>query len=220
LEVPTACRACQEVFYIYMGAKARKVVTGMFNRDMEKKEVEVRILMAGLLLVPLLLLWEFYVESIRSLRGEWRLRAWQELAGMKAGDKGFPMVTDQPLSLKEYFDSYGLKMLIPHDLVLLAYSAAVILLVITIFVLARALLAVEEKDQERVKRLTDAGMKYFRYVLTLLIFFIVIHWIEESLFPFGTLFQENMWVIIGIALVITGAIRTLLGRVVREVDMK
>jgi len=111
-------------------------------------------------------------------------------------------------------------MLIPHDLVLLAYSAAVVLLVITIFVLARALLAVEEKDQGRVKRLTDAGMKYFRYVLTLLIFFIVIHWIEESLFPFGTIFQENMWVIIGIAVIITTAIRTLLGRVVREVDMK
>ncbi len=126
-------------------------------------------------------------------------------------------VTYQPFSVEDYFSPYGLKMLIPHDLILLAFASAVVLAVITVTVLARALLAVEEKDEKRLEQLTDQGMKYFGWVLNFLIFFIIVNWIEESLFPFGTIFQENMWIMIGIAIVIAIVVRVSLNRKIGKV---
>jgi hypothetical protein len=174
-----------------------------------RRSVEARILIAGLVLVVVLLLWEFYIDEIREVEQEWRSHIIEK---MREEIDGFALITDVPMSFEEYFSHYGLNMLIPHDLLLLAYSAAVILSVISIVLLAQALISFENKESHQVKYLTEKGMKYFRWVLTLVIFFIVVNWMEESLFPFGTIFQENMWIILGIATIITVLVRVALGK--------
>jgi hypothetical protein len=177
-----------------------------------RRGIEARLLIAGLVLIVVLLLWEFYVDAIREIEGAWIQHIYEKAMEEK---EGFAMVIATP-SIEEYFSSYGLKILIPHDLLLGAYSAAVILSVISIILFARALLALEEKAQDKSKQLINSGMKYFGWVLTLVIFFIIIHLIEESLFPFGTLFQENMWIIIGFSLGITVAVRVLVSKTIGE----
>lgn len=189
----------------------------MFDKEVAKKDVEVRILVAGIVLVPLLLLWEKYIDEMRSLRGVWQERLMEKAQEELAKQGVYAYVTAQPFSVEDYFSSYGLKILIPHDLILVAFAAAVILSVVTVTVLARALLAAEEKDEKRVEQLTDQGMKYFGYVLDFLIFFIIVNWIEESLFPFGTIFEENMWIMIGIAIVIAVVVRVALNRKIGKV---
>jgi hypothetical protein len=184
----------------------------MYERrnDLTRKGVEARILISGLVLIVVLMLWEFFIDEIRGIRDEWMQHIYEKT--IEEID-GFAMVIAVP-SVEEYFNLYGLKILIPHDILLLAFSATVILSVCSIILLARALLAVEEKEQVKAKQLTDSGMRYFGWVLTLVIFFIAIHWMEESLFPFGTIFQENMWIIIGIAIAITIVARRIVHRVI------
>jgi hypothetical protein len=174
-----------------------------------RRSVEARILIAGLVLVVVLLLWEFYIDEIREVEQEWRSHIIEK---MREEIGGFALITDVPMSFEEYFSPYGLNMLVPHDLLLLAYSAAVILSVISIILLAQALISFENKDSHQVKYLTEKGMKYFRWVLTLVVFFIVVNWMEESLFPFGSMFQENMWIILGIATIITVFVRVALSK--------
>ncbi len=184
----------------------------MFDQEVAKKDVEVRILVAGVVLIPLLLLWEKYIDEIRTLRAAWQQRLMEQLQEELTKQGIYGYVTAQPLSVQDYFSIYGLKTLIPHDLILLAFAVAIILSIITVTMLARALLAVEEKDEKRVEQLTDQGMRYFGWVLDFLIFFIIINWIEESLFPFGTIFQENMWIMIGIAIAIAVVVRMSLNK--------
>ncbi len=175
-----------------------------------RRGVEARILIAGLVLIVTLLLWQFYLDEIRGIEGEWMQHIYEKIM---EETEGFAMVIAVP-SIEEYFSPYGLKILIPHDLLLLVYSIAIILSVSSIILLARALLAIEEREKEKAKQLTDSGMRYFRWVLTFIIFFIIIHWMEESLFPFGTIFRENMWIMIGIAIGITIVTRRLLDKVI------
>jgi len=189
----------------------------MFDQEVAKKDVEVRILIAGLILVPLLLLWEKYIDEIRSLRAAWQQRLVEQVQEEFAKQGINAYVMYQPFSVEDYFSPYGLKILIPHDLILLAFAGAVILSVITITLLARGLLAVEEKDEKRLEQLIDQGMRYFGWVLNFLIFFIIINWIEESLFPFGTIFQENMWIMIAMAIAIAVIVRVSLNRKIGKV---
>lgn len=184
----------------------------MFDQTKEftRKGIEARILIAGLVLVVVLMLWRFYIDEIREIEEAWMQHIYEKIME-KVG--GYPMVLAVP-SIEEYFNSYGFKILIPHDVILLTYSVAVILSVSSIILLTRALLAIEEKEQVKAKKLTDSGMQYFGWVLTFVIFFIVIHWMEESLFPFGTIFKENMWIMIGIAIGTTIVARWLLNRII------
>jgi len=181
-----------------------------------RKGIEARILIAGLVLVVLLLLWQFYIGEIRDVRTQWQNLLTRQLCG--AG-KYCEVTSLPPLSVSDYFGVYGLKMLIPHDLILLMYSATVIMSIAAILLLAEALLAVDERKHEKAKRLTERGMRYFRWTLTLLMFFIVIQWMEESLFPFGNIFQDNMWIILGIAAMITVGVRLLVNRTVKEASI-
>jgi hypothetical protein len=174
-----------------------------------RRSVEARILIAGLVLVVVLLLWEFYIDEIREVEQEWKSHIIEK---MREEIGGFALITDVPMSFEEYFSPYGLNMLVPHDLLLLSYSVAVILSVISIILLAQALISFENKDSPQVKYLTEKGMKYFRWVLTLVVFFIVVNWMEESLFPFGSMFQENMWIILGLATIITVLVRVALSK--------
>jgi hypothetical protein len=189
----------------------------LLDLDPEKvrKGIEARILIAGLVLVVLLLLWQFYVDEIRAIRTQWQNLVAQESCGGK-----YCMVASlPPLSVRDYFGLYGFKMLIPHDLILLMYSATVILSIVCIILLAGALVAVDEGKHRKAKQATERGMRYFVWVLTLLVFFIVIQWMEESLFPFGNLFQDNMWIILAIAAAITVGVRLLVNRTMKEISV-
>lgn len=189
-------------------------ITG-FDAEKARKGIETRILIAGLIMVVLQLLWFFYTQELASVRQQWQAKVIEELT---AG-KGYAMVMNQPLSIRDYFSLYGFLTLVPHDLILAMYAAAVIISVACIIVLGEALLAADGKDQKKASQLTDRGMKYFGWILTLLIFFITVHWMEESLFPFGALFQENMWIILGIAIVVTAIVRVLLSKTIKEVSV-
>ena len=187
----------------------------MFDQETARKRVEARLLIAGLVLVPTFQLWQFYIGAVRRIAEV----AHMQIAQEKVGPGSLPMVVGS-LSLEDYFSPYGVKVLMPHDLILVAYSVAVVLSVTTIVVLAQALLAVEDKAQDRVEQLTARGMRYFGRVLTFLVFFVVVHLIEESLFPFDAIFQGNMWVIIGLALLVALAIRAAVGRAMGRVGVK
>jgi hypothetical protein len=189
----------------------------LLDLDSEKarKGIEARILIAGLVLVVLLLLWQFYIGEIRDVRTQWQNLVTRELCGGKYCE----VASLPPLSVRDYFGVYGLKMLIPHDLILLMYSATVIMSIACILILAEALLAVDESKHKKARELTERGMKYFRWILTLLMFFIVIQWMEESLFPFGNIFQDNMWIILGVAALITVGVRLLVNKTLKEASI-
>ena len=211
---------CKSLFSTYIVFSSATLMVGeeeLLDLDPEKarKGIEARILIAGLILVVLLLLWQFYIGEIRDVRTHWQNLVTQELCGGKYCE----VTSLPPLSVGNYFGPYGLKMLIPHDLILLMYSAAVIMSIVCILLLAEALLALDENKHKKAKQLTERGMKYFGWVLTLLMFFIVIQWMEESLFPFGNIFQDNMWIILGIAAIITVMVRLLVNRIMREVSI-
>jgi hypothetical protein len=166
--------------------------------------------------VVLLLLWQFYIAEIRDVRTQWENLVAQEQCGGKIDC----LVSLPSLSVGDYFGPYGVKMLIPHDLILLMYSVAVIVSIACILLLAEALMAVDERKHDKAKQLTERAMRYFRWVLTLLTFFIAIQWMEESLFPFGNIFQDNMWIIIGIAAIITVVVSAVVNKAIEELNVK
>ena len=110
-----------------------------------------------------------------------------------------------------YISRQGLMTLVPLDLILLAYTTFVTLIVITLRVLVEAQLSVEE-NSERAQTLAGKAEKYIEIALYGLVFFIVFEF-TSALTLLQSLIQDDVWPGIGICLITTLTVRLVIRKV-------
>ena len=110
-----------------------------------------------------------------------------------------------------YVSPHGLMTLVPLDLIILAYTTFVTLVVITLRVLVEAQLSVEE-NPERAQTLAAKAEKYIEMALYGVVFFIILEF-STALTSLSILVQDNVWPGIGICVIATLTVRLVMRRV-------
>jgi hypothetical protein len=179
------------------------------ERDAARTEIEVLILIAGLILTPIFYLWSIAVLNVQELA----LPIWQEyLTSQLGSDYGFTGAASM------YFTPFGLLKALPIDILLWLYDALIILSTIAIVLFGFALIAVERDDVKRVRILVHKGRSFLTAALMLIIFFAIEHMLRFTLFPFRLLLGwYDTWTMFVVAFLATIAIQKLLGKYVAEV---
>ena len=179
------------------------------ERDATRTEIEVLILIAGLILTPIFYLWSIAVLNVQELA----LPIWQEyLTNQLGADYGFAGAVSM------YFTPFGLLKVLPIDILLWLYDALIILSTLSILLLGFALIAVERDDVKRVRILVRKGRSLLAAALMLIIFFAIEHMLRFTMFPFRLLLGwYDTWTMFAIAFLATIAIHKLLGKYVAEV---
>jgi hypothetical protein len=159
------------------------------ERDRVRGEVEVLTLIAGLILTPLLYLWQQSLAIAQT-----GLPQWQAYLSSRLGSQySFDDV------MASYFSPFGLSRALPVDIVILAYDCSVILATLSLIIFGTSLVAIEKRDVTRVEKLVQRGQLYLNTVLLLIIFFTVFHLLTTLLFPFRLLLGwADLWTCIGI----------------------
>jgi len=98
--------------------------------------------------------------------------------------------------LTYYLSPRGFLTLFPTDLLLLAYTACVILVVITLRVLADAQLTVEE-NPEHAQKLAAKAERYIEWALNSVVFFMAVEF-SSTLTSVFVIFEDNVWPAIAI----------------------
>jgi len=150
-----------------MGSTDKKAETPQLSEHPGRRSIQVLIFAAGLLISPLLSLGGTTISRITAVRPIW--------------EQGLPPVNiftaKDPTVLRAYFDRYfsyrGLITIIPLDLMLLLYIASVMIAIVTIKVLAEAQLT---DDPQRADALILRADKYLGWILSLLIFFMIMEY--------------------------------------------
>jgi hypothetical protein len=178
-------------------------------REKSTSEIEVLLLVSGLLLTPLLYLWQQSLGIWQSLG----LPQWQAYLTSQLGSQyGFGDV------IAGYFTPFALLKALPVDLVLWAYDFSVILAVFALLIFGTALAAIERYQVQRVGRLVERGRLCLNLTLLLIIFFVIFHLLTTTLFPFRLLLGAgDLWTIMGVALLTAIILKKLLNRMVKEI---
>jgi len=179
------------------------------ERDATRTEIEVLILIAGLILTPIFYLWAIAVLNVQELA----LPIWQEYLTSQLGtDYGFTGAVSM------YFTPFGLLKALPIDILLWLYDALIILSTISILLFGFGMIAIERDEVKRVRILVRKGRSFLAAALMLIIFFAIEHMLRFTLFPFRLLLGwYDTWIMIIIAFLATIVIQKLLGKYVREV---
>ena len=179
------------------------------ERDATRTEIEVLILIAGLILTPIFYLWAIAVLNVQELA----LPIWQEYLTSQLGtDYGFTGAVSM------YFTPFGLLKALPIDILLWLYDALIILSTISILLFGFGMIAIERDEVKRVRILVRKGRSFLAAALMLIIFFAIEHMLRFTLFPFRLLLGwYDTWIMIIIAFLATIAIQKLLVKYVREV---
>jgi len=134
-----------------------------------KRTIQVLVFAAGLLIGPLLALGSTSIGRVNDYRP-----IWEKAADLPPLDLFAPRnFATMQAYLKYYFSPEGLVTLIPLDIVLIIYIGSVLLAIITIKLLAEAQLA---EDPNRVDALVLRADKYLGWILSLLIFFMILEY--------------------------------------------
>ena len=145
----------------------KKSETPQLTTHPGRRSIQVLIFAAGLLISPLLALGSTTISRIIAVKPQW--------------DRGLPpedmFTAKDPATLKAYLDYYfslrGLVTVVPLDLMLLLYIASVMIAIITIKILAEAQLT---DDPQRADALILKADKYLGWILSLLIFFMLMEY--------------------------------------------
>jgi hypothetical protein len=134
-----------------------------------KKTIQVLVFAAGLLIGPLLALGSTTIRRINDYRP-----VWQKAADLPPLDLFAPTkAATMQAYLKYYFSPEGFVTLIPLDIIMMIYIASVLLAIVTIKILAEAQLA---EDPNRVDALILRADKYLGWILSLLVFFMILEY--------------------------------------------
>ncbi len=178
------------------------------REEVTRSEIEVLILVTGLVMMPLLYLWQTALGNLSVLMPTWENYLTTQL-GSQYTSEGV---------IASYFTSFGLSMGLPIDLVLWAYDIVLILNTVGLLIFGTALVALEKHNVRRVEILMQKGKTSLDMVLTGIIFFATVHLLNNTLFPFKLLIGlEDYWVMIGIGLASAIIIRQLLKRSMNEI---
>jgi hypothetical protein len=163
-------------------------------RDKTRGEIEVLILVSGLILTPLFYFWQTGVTTIQSIA----VTMWQNYLQSQTGHP-------PPFSFNEmvtqYFSSFGLVTFLPADMFLWLCDITVLLSIVALLIFGYALMTVESGDVKQIRALAQKGRTCLDTVLLVLITGAVFHMLNNSMLPIKALFQPfQIWIIFGIAL--------------------
>jgi len=177
------------------------------DRDKTRGEIEVLILVSGLIMTPLLYLWQ---QSL-AIEQVW-LPQWQSYLTSQLGSQ-----SNSGAVTGAYFTSFGLMQAVPVDLMLWTYDISIILIALALTLFGAALVAIEKSEVQRVRRLVQSGRRCLSLVMVFIIFFVVTHLLATTIFPFRLLVGEDFpWVILGVALATAIVMKKLVNRYINK----
>jgi len=178
------------------------------ERERTRGEIEVLILVTGLILTPLLYLWQQELDVVQAATPLWQAYLTSRL-GTHYG------IGDIVAS---YFAPIGLSRALPADIVVWAYDLALITATLSLLIFAAALVAVERRDVGGVAKLVGKGRMFLDLVLLLIIFFAVLHLLTTTLFPFRLILGgADLWTCLVIAILTAIVLKKWLNRYINEI---
>ena len=178
------------------------------QRDRTRGEIEVLILITGLILTPLLYLWQQELSIIQSNLPQWQVYLTSRLGTRYSFDD----------VIASYFTPFALSRALPIDIVIWAYDISVIVATLCLLIFGAALVAVERRDVGRVEALVRRGRRSLDTVLLLIIFFAIVHLLTTTLFPVRLLLGwADLWTCVVIALLTAIILKKWLNRYINEV---
>ena len=181
------------------------------EEDMDKTrgEIEVLILVIGLLMSPQFYLWSIAVANMQSIsRPMWENYLQSQL--------GSPPYAPKDL-MSMYFSPFALLNVLPIDLGLVLYDVCIIVSLVALVLFGFALIEVENREVKRIRILVQEGKACFNITILLLTFFTVVHLLANLIFPFRSLLEPlGDWMIFGIAMLTALALYRIVGSHMRR----
>ena len=178
-------------------------------RDKTRGEMEVLILVMGLLMSPQFYLWSIAVTNLQSnIQPLWQSYLQSQL--------GSPPYSAQDLT-SMYFSPFALLNVLPIDLGLVLYDACIIVGLVGLVLFGFALIEVENRDVKRIRILVQEGKACFSITILLLIFFTIFHLLNNLMFPFRSLLEPlGVWILFGISMLTAATLYRIVGTHMRR----
>ena len=162
-------------------------------RDKTRGEIEVLILVMGLLMSPQFYLWSIAVSNLQSISQP----LWQSYLQSQLGS---PPYSSKDL-MSMYFSPFALLNVLPIDLGLVLYDACIIVGLVGLVLFGFALIEVESRDVKRIRILVQEGKVCFNITVILLTSFTIFHLLANLMFPLRSLLEpRSVWMAFGIAM--------------------
>ncbi len=178
------------------------------DREQTRGEIEVLLIVSGLIMTPLFYLWQTATTTISSVAQP----LWQNYLQAQLGSNyGF----NQAIAL--YFSPYALMFFLPVDILLWIYDITALLGVITFIIFGFALMQIDSGNVKLVRALTQKGRTILNTVLLFIVMFTTNHILYNTILPFklGLGLLTN-WTLIGIGLLTAIAVSRLLTTYMRK----
>jgi len=167
------------------------------QKEITRGEIEVLILVTGLILTPVFYLWQTAISNLQSIVEP----AWQTYLNTNLG----PNYSFNG-EIAIYFSPFGLLRVLPIDMLLWLYDTIIILSTVTIVIFGVALIAVERTDAKQVQLVVLRGRRFLTAVLMLMIFFAIEHVLRFTILPYRLLLGPfDSWTVI-----LTAAVSTII----------
>ena len=178
-------------------------------RDKTRGEIEVLILVMGLLMSPQFYLWSIAVTNLQSIVEP----IWQNYLQTQLGS---PPYNPKDL-MSMYFSPFGLLNVLPTDLSLVLYDACIIVGLVAIVLFGFALIEVENRDVKRIRILVHEGKVCFNITILLLTFFTISHLLNNLMFPLRSLLEPlSVWISFGISMLTALSLYKIVGTHMRR----
>lgn len=179
-------------------------------RDKTRGEVEVLLLVSGLIMTPQFYLWQTAITNLQSIA----LPIWQTYLQTQLGAP--PYTFNQVMGT--YLTPVGLLGALPVDIILWLYDISIIVNITALVVFGFALMAIESGDVIQVRALVRKGRTCLSIVLLLLVFFTVTHLLNNTILPFKSLLGPlQVWGMFGIALLTAIALTRFLNAYMKKI---
>jgi len=167
------------------------------QKEITRGEIEVLILVTGLILTPVFYLWQTAISNLQSIVEP----TWQTYLDTHLG----PNYSFNG-EIAIYFSPFGLLRVLPIDMLLWLYDTIIILSTVTIVIFGVALIAVERTDAKQVQLVVLRGRRLLTAVLMLMIFFAIEHVLRFTILPYRLLLGPfDSWTVI-----LTAAVSTII----------
>jgi len=143
------------------------------EKDRLATQVNTLIVITGLVMVPLVYLWQQSLAILNGYMPQWSDYLTSQLSSHYTSAD----------VIRSYLTPYALSRALPIDLMILAYDAIFVLTVVTIFIFGVALNRIKTREVRTVEILVQRGISYFHVLLVAIIFFGIFHLLDTILFP-------------------------------------
>ena len=178
-------------------------------RDKTRGEIEVLILVMGLLMSPQFYLWSIAVTNLQSIiQPLWQSYLQSQLGSPPYGPKDL---------MSMYFSPFALLNILPIDLGLVLYDACIIVGLVGLVLFGFTLIEVENRDVKRIRILVQEGKTCFSITVLLLTFFTIFHLLSNLMFPLRSLLEPlSVWIVFGISMLTALGLYRIVGNHMRR----